>query len=81
MSADSETTPPSVHELLAGKTREQIIDAWMEDKMFFQAQVRRLQGIVRELYAAHGKAHDIFRRSAMDVVLKEQKPEELANHG
>lgn len=79
MSGEPRTTLPSVHELLAGKTKEQIIDAWMEDKLFFQAQVRRLQDIVRELYALHGKTYNVFHRSAMDVVLRERQPEELAN--
>lgn len=58
-------TTPTIHELLAGKTREQIIDAWMEDKLFLQGQVKRLQAAVRDIHTA-------CRRASIDVVLEEQ---------
>ena len=60
----------TIYEQMATLTREQIIDAWMSDKLFLQGQVLRLQGIVRDLHALHLSSGDLFRSSATDVVLE-----------
>ena len=59
----------SVYDLMAHRSREQIIDAWMEDKLFYQGQIKRLTGIVRELHSLHVAAGDLFQSARQDVVL------------
>lgn len=50
---------PTMYELLANKTREEIIDAWMQDKLHYQGQIRRLQATLHTIYAACRSSADV----------------------
>lgn len=62
----------TIYEALADKSREQIIDHWMEDKLFYQGQIKRLSEIIRQFHVAHLKSATLFEAASIDVVLDDE---------